>query len=190
MFTRHNRRRVSPGVKTPRTTSTHKKSASPTRGEVGRGFESAELRQVDLQAFVEKVSLDFFGRPFTHQAIYNNRLQTTAGRYHLADHHIDFNPKMAHRADFIGIVKHELTHYHLHLAHRGYQHKDADFKKLLQQVGGSRYAPALEPRKQQSVKWHYRCQNGHDFYRKRRVDTKKYRCGQCRTQLTLVEEMR
>lgn len=190
MFTRRKRQQVRAGMKASRPTAAYRKSAAAKGSQLGRGFESAELRQDDLQAFVEKVSLESFGRPFRHQAIYNNRLQTTGGRYHLADHHIDFNPKMAHQDDFIGVVKHELTHYHLHLAHRGYQHKDADFKSLLQQVGGSRYAPALGPTKQQTVKWHYRCQNGHDFYRKRRVDTKKYRCGQCRTQLTLVEEMR
>ncbi|WP_061993049.1 SprT family protein [Fructobacillus ficulneus] len=148
------------------------------------------MNQVDLQALVEKISLEFFGRPFQHQAIYNSRLQTTGGRYHLKDHHIDFNPKMANRPEFIGIIKHELTHYHLHLAHRGYQHRDADFKKLLAQVGGSRYAPNIKSSQAQQGKWHYRCEHGHDFFRQRRVDINRYRCGQCRGKLHLVDQLK
>ncbi|GAP02424.1 protein SprT-like [Fructobacillus pseudoficulneus] len=169
-------------------TQSHKHAAVKNAGEVQTGA-LANLDEADLQAFVERVSLEFFGQPFRHRAVYNSRLQTTGGRYHLKDHHIDFNPKMAHRSDFIGIVKHELTHYHLHLAQRGYQHRDADFKRLLAQVGGSRYAPAIRPAKQQPFRWHYQCTNGHDFYRKRRVDTDRYRCGQCRSRLRLVEKM-
>ena len=33
-----------------------------------------------------------FQKPFLHQATFNRRLKTTGGRYHLASHHLDFNP--------------------------------------------------------------------------------------------------
>ncbi len=47
---------------------------------------------------------------------------------------LDFNPKLfavypASVTD--GIIKHELVHYHLYDHHRGYQHRDHDFKQLL-----------------------------------------------------------
>ncbi len=48
----------------------------------------------------------------------------------------------------IGIIKHELCHYHLHRLGLGYQHKDRDFKTLLQKVGGSCYAPDIGLRRQ------------------------------------------
>ena len=49
--------------------------------------------------------------------------------------HLDFNPKMANRAEFDGIILHELVHYHLYDQQRGYKHKDREFKDLLAQVG-------------------------------------------------------
>lgn len=48
----------------------------------------------ELQELVEKISLEFFDKPFQHKAVFNARLKTTGGRYHLNDHHLDFNPKM------------------------------------------------------------------------------------------------
>ena len=39
--------------------------------------------------------------------------------------------------ELIGIIKHELCHYHLHLEGKGYQHRDKDFKELLKKVGGT-----------------------------------------------------
>ncbi|MCK8616757.1 SprT family protein [Fructobacillus sp. M158] len=139
--------------------------------------------QVALQERVEQVSLSSFGQPFRHVAVFNRRLQTTGGRYHLSDHHLDFNPKMAKRADFDAVIKHELCHYHLHLAGRGYRHRDQDFKRLLQQVGGSRYAPDVGARRTVQRKYHYLCENGHSIDRVRPVDVQRYRCGRCRGRL-------
>lgn len=48
----------------------------------------------ELQNLVERWSQESFGRPFLHQAVFNRRLKTTGGRYHLGDHHIDINPLM------------------------------------------------------------------------------------------------
>lgn len=100
----------------------------------------------ELQARVEAISLKAFHQPFRHHAVFNNRLKTTGGRFHPADMNLDFNPKLfavypASVTD--GIIKHELVHYHLYDHHRGYQHRDHDFKQLLTAVGGSRFAPPL-----------------------------------------------
>ncbi len=79
---------------------------------------------------------------------------------------------MANLPEFEGIVKHELVHYHLHIQQRGYQHKDLDFKKLLAQVGGSRFAPSLKQEQIRQCFWLYCCENGHNMTRKRRFQEK------------------
>lgn len=136
-----------------------------------------------LQQLVEKISLKFFKRPFEHRAYFNNRLKTTGGRYHLNDHHLDFNPKLL-QLDYevlIGIIKHELCHYHLHLSGQGFEHKDQSFKKLLAQVGGLRYTPRLY-----ADKYQYQCQNcGQLYYRQRKMNLQRYCCGKCRGKLML-----
>lgn len=82
------------------------------------------MEQKVLQQLVEQISLEFFDRPFKHQATFNPRLRTTGGRYHLRSHDLDFNLQVLETfgmSEFIGVIKHELCHYHLHLANRGYQ---------------------------------------------------------------------
>ncbi|TYO58415.1 SprT family protein, partial [Enterococcus faecium] len=49
------------------------------------------MTQEELQQLVEEISLKSFQLPFKHQAMFNPRLRTTGGRYHLNDHHLDFN---------------------------------------------------------------------------------------------------
>ncbi|MCP0887509.1 SprT family protein [Ligilactobacillus sp. WILCCON 0076] len=143
------------------------------------------MNDAELTKKVQEISLESFGIPFTHQAFFNSRLKTTGGRYRLKDHNIEINPKMIAEYDysvFEGIVKHELCHYHLHLANCGYQHKDRDFKRLLKRVGASRYAPAAA----RKYRYVYQCSNCKKlYYRKRKVDMTKYVCSQCRGQLTL-----
>jgi SprT-like protein len=104
----------------------------------------------------------------------------------LASHDLEFNFKMANLPEFEGIVKHELVHYHLHIKQRGYQHKDLDFKKLLAQVGGSRFAPSLKQGQTTRYFWLYCCENGHNIPRKRRFQEKNYRCGQCGEKIRFV----
>lgn len=141
------------------------------------------MTQQELQWLVEELSLSVFNKPFTHRAVFNSRLKTTGGRYHLSDHHLDFNPTMLteHGMEvFIGIIKHELCHYHLHLAGLGHRHQDPAFKALLARTGGLRYAPPAK----RTAKHRYRCQNcGCEIRRQRRVDIKKYVCGKCRGRL-------
>ncbi|WP_125707336.1 SprT family protein [Lacticaseibacillus porcinae] len=140
----------------------------------------------ELQALVAEVSQQSFHRPFLNEAHFNPRLKTTGGRFHLKDHNLDFNPKLfaaITRDQQLGIIKHELCHYHLYQMHRGYQHRDADFKALLQAVGGSRFAPSL-PR---AAKYIYVCaQCGTEYRRQRRIDTRKYACGKCHGKLHLM----
>lgn len=141
----------------------------------------------ELQQLVEEVSLEFFQKPFVHQATFNARLKTTGGRYHLKDHHLDFNPRMLvlEREEFIAIIKHELCHYHLHLEGKGYQHKDPEFKALLAQTGGSRFAPNLQKEVKLLVYQCQKCQRS--VHRRRRINTQRYVCGYCQGRLQWKE---
>ena len=150
------------------------------------------MNQEGLQRLVEDISLKYFQRPFLHQMKINKRMRTTGGRYHLDDHHIEINQHFLdekYHADLVGIIKHELCHYHLHLANRGYRHRDQDFKILLKKVGGSRYAPDIGLRKKQKMKYLYVCTNCKTLYpRVRKLDTKRFICGKCHSKLVLKEK--
>lgn len=149
------------------------------------------LTEVELQKLVEEISLAYFGQPFKYQAKINRRFKTTGGRYHLADHHLEFNVHYLvpeRRTELIGIIKHELTHYHLHLAHLGYRHQDSDFKLLLKKVGGSRYAPDIGLRKKKTVKYRYQCQGCKLIYpRQRALNLRQVVCGKCHSGLILLK---
>lgn len=139
-----------------------------------------------LTQLVQQISLEFFKRPFTHQAVFNKRLKTTGGRYHLNDHHIDINPLLLNVDEEIlyGVIKHELCHYHLHLQGKGYRHADQDFKKLLEAVGGLRFTPRL-----QQPKYCYQCKDcRQEYFRMRRLDVRKYACGKCAGRLQLIKD--
>lgn len=93
--------------------------------------------------------------------------------------------------ELIGIIKHELCHYHLHLEGKGYKHRDNDFKKLLRTVEAPRYCSslpeALEKRKRRTVLT-YICSDCRIVYkRKKRIDTKRYVCGTCNGKLVFIE---
>lgn len=149
------------------------------------------MTPAEIQQRVMLLSQQAFGRPFDHQATFNARLKTTGGRYFTHSHHLEFNPKMAALPEFDGIIKHELVHYHLHLQHQGYRHRDRDFKQLLAAVGGARYAPKLAVTTAPKPKrlWRYQCCNGHVLTRQRRIQVDKYRCGQCHGTLRLLGEV-
>lgn len=137
----------------------------------------------ELQALVEKVSLEYFKKPFRHEATFNKRLQTTGGRYHLNTGHLDFNPlvyEIYGLDELLGVIKHELCHYHLHLENKGYQHKDKDFKVLLNATGGSRFVKPLKVKRKIE---HYVCiRCGSDIFRQRKINVKRFVC-QCGGQL-------
>ena len=133
----------------------------------------------ELQLLVEKISLTYFKKPFLHQASFNSRLKTTGGRYHLSSSNLDFNPRVLDihgKEELIGVIKHELCHYHLHLEGKGYQHKDRDFKDLLNKTGGSRFVQPLVDRK---YLHRYQCEKcGAPISRQRKINTKRFVC-QC-----------
>lgn len=144
---------------------------------------------MDLNKYVQEVSLQDFGKEFRHVAVWNRRLRSTGGRFFPKDGHLDFNPKHLEEQGlevFRKIVRHELCHYHLYYEKKGYRHGDKDFKELLAAVDGLRYAPKLEQTAKPSLL--YTCQScGQVYQRKRRIDLKKYRCGRCRGKLTLKD---
>ncbi|GAE28908.1 SprT family protein [Alkalihalobacillus hemicellulosilyticus] len=146
------------------------------------------LNENSLQKLVEEISLTYFNRPFQHRALYNNRLRTTGGRYLLHSHHIEINPKQVIHFGYeglVGIIKHELCHYHLHIEGEGYKHQDREFKSLMKKVGAPRYCDMIPGMKREHKATHvYRCLGcSLEYVRKRRIDTSKFVCGKCRGKL-------
>jgi len=102
----------------------------------------------------------------------------------LADHSIEINPivfKKYGMEELIGVIKHELCHYHLHIEGKGYKHRDADFKNLLTMTSSPRFCKPLGERNKKNISAHlYICTNCDLRYaRKRRMNVEKYRCGKC-----------
>jgi len=145
-----------------------------------------------LQEWVEAISLQYFGRPFLHRATFNRRLRSTGGRYFTQTHNIEISIKQyeAYGAEEVEkIIKHELCHYHLHLQNKGYRHRDADFRKLLQKVGGSRYCRALpQATRPETYRYLLVCANCRaEYRRKRKINVRNYACGKCYGHLNLYK---
>ncbi|MFJ8248167.1 SprT family protein [Peribacillus asahii] len=153
------------------------------------------MNDEQLQTLVEAISLSDFQKTFEHRAYFNPRLRTTGGRYLLTSHNIEINKKYYEEQgmeELIGIVKHELCHYHLHLEKKGYQHKDADFKHLLKKVGAPRFCKplAVNNKRYKTKIYEYSCKACHQQYmRKRRVNINRFVCGKCKGVLSLVREI-
>lgn len=146
---------------------------------------------MNLTDYVRQVSLEDFGKSFKHQAQWNTSLRSTGGRFFPKDGHLDFNPKVYQELGlevFRKIVRHELCHYHLYYEDKGYKHKDIDFKELLKEVDGLRFVPPLSSVSQKPALV-YKCHScGQTYQRKRRIDTKRYRCGLCHGKLILQNQ--
>ncbi len=147
------------------------------------------ISQKKLEELVDELSKKYFDKPFIDEVMFNNRLRTTGGRYIPSRRTIELNPKFLTelgQEEFIGIIKHELCHYHLHIEGKGYKHRDPDFRELLRKTGSPRFCQAL-PSARKQTRHRYQCRDcGHIYERARRVDTKKYRCGRCRGKLVKV----
>ncbi|RSL29152.1 SprT family protein [Salibacterium salarium] len=146
------------------------------------------MEEGELNKLTQEISMSYFAKPFLHKAVFNNRLRTTGGRYMLSTHNIEINPKQYEKfgqQELILILKHELCHYHLHLEGKGYKHKDKDFKRLLDKVGGARHCRSIpEQRNKSKTVHHYQCAScGIDYRRLRRMDTSKYVCGSCKGEI-------
>lgn len=146
----------------------------------------------ELVKLIKKVSQDYFGKPFVHQAFFNPRLKTTGGRFHLNDRHIDINPKIYQQFGYdelVGVIKHELCHYHLYNDGLPAQHKDHEFKTLLQQVGGLRFSP-IHSSVKRKIFHVYQCDRcGTIYHRVRKINLRKYVCGKCHDKLKYLKDI-
>ena len=144
------------------------------------------MNEHELQQLTMEISRTSFHREFTHKITYNRRLRSSGGRYLLKTGNIEINPLVEQELGIealVGVIKHELCHYHLHQTGGGYRHRDADFKRLLHQVGGSRFVERMnEPN------FLYECTACHHRYpRMRKMNTNRYVCGKCRGKLILLD---
>lgn len=143
----------------------------------------------ELNQLTQEISIEYFERPFLHEASFNKRLRTTGGRYLLKTGNIEINYRIIELygiEELINVLKHELCHYHLHQRNEGYHHRDKNFKELLSKVGGARYVKPLTTAEESAYRYHLRCRKcGQDYYRKQRVDVRKHRCGKCSGRLDL-----
>lgn len=148
------------------------------------------LSDVFLQRWIEEISLKDFHKPFQHHARYNPRLRSSGGRYLLKDHSIEINPRqLTHfgEEEVLGIIRHELCHYHLHREGKGYRHRDHAFKELLKQVQGTRYSRPIRKRRERPIRFFLQCTScGMRYPRKRRINPDRYRCGICGGGLMLI----
>ena len=156
-------------------------------------FNRGELMSDEqLHELVNHVSNEVFGKEFQHKAYFNKRLRTSGGRYMLRSHNIEINPLVFGKYgldELLGVIKHELCHYHLHIEGRGYQHRDADFRELLKITNSPRFCSTLVDRKVSKItkRYTYKCAKCSLLYnRKIRLNTQKYRCGKCYGGLILV----
>mgnify|MGYP001790740661 FL=1 len=144
------------------------------------------MNEHELQQLTEEISRTSFHREFTHQISYNKRMSYSGGRYLLKTGNIEINPLVEQELGLealIGVIKHELCHYHLHQTGGGYRHRDADFKRLLHQVGGSRFVERMK-----EPNFIYECTACHHRYpRMRKMNTNRYVCGKCRGKLILLD---
>ena len=144
------------------------------------------MNEHELQQLTEEISRTSFHREFTHKITYNRRLRSSGGRYLLQTGNIEINPLVEQELGLealIGVIKHELCHYHLHQTGGGYRHRDADFKRLLHQVGGSRFVERMK-----EPNFIYECTACHHRYpRMRKMNTNRYVCGKCRGKLILLD---
>lgn len=145
------------------------------------------MDEKEIQQLVEEVSLRYFGMPFLHKAMFNNRLRTTGGRYLLKSHNIELNYRyyeMYGKEELVGIIKHELCHYHLHITGRGYKHRDRDFRELLKKVGAPRFCKRMINEEEEKKVYMYECMEcSLQYVRRRQINTKRYVCGKCKGKL-------
>ena len=144
------------------------------------------MNEHELQQLTMEISRTSFHREFTHKITYNRRLRSSGGRYLLKTGNIEINPLVEQELGLealIGVIKHELCHYHLHQTGGGYRHRDADFKRLLHQVGGSRFVERMK-----EPNFIYECTACHHRYpRMRKMNTNRYVCGKCCGKLILLD---
>lgn len=151
----------------------------------------ARLCDDALRIEINNISNTYFGKPFDHDARYNNRLRTTGGRYLPGKQMIEVNPKYVHEMPYnevIGIIKHELCHYHLHMDGKPFGHGDRAFKQLLKKTNSPRFCKPLPSTIKNQVVHTYICKSCRTIYRrKRKVNVDRVRCGKCKDTIVFKE---
>lgn len=146
----------------------------------------------ELTILIKRISTEYFHKTFDNVAQFNSRLRTTGGRFHLEDGHIDINPKILEKYDeemLIGVIKHELVHYHLYYSGGKHDHGSKAFKDLLKKVGGLRYAPELTPKRKRTYKIYQCSRCGLEYKRIKKINTRQFVCGKCRGKLVFIKEI-
>ncbi|WP_027964896.1 SprT family protein [Halalkalibacillus halophilus] len=149
------------------------------------------MENKELQQITEQISQNDFNRPFNDRIIFNPRLRTTGGRYIPTRRIIEINKKYyteLGRDELVGIIKHELCHYHLHIEGKPFHHRSAEFKKLLSQTNAPRFCERLPSEASQSTLIYQCGQCGMKYNRKRKLNTERYRCGKCRGEIFFIEK--
>ncbi|PLR65875.1 SprT family protein [Bacillus sp. UMB0893] len=147
------------------------------------------MNEAQLQELVESISITHFNKKFLHKASFNNRLRTTGGRYLLRTSNIEINPKYLAEGleEVVGIIKHELCHYHLHIEGRGYKHGDPEFKELLAKVKAPRFCKPLQTAARTKKTIEYQCSSCLLLYKRyKRMNINKYVCGKCGGKIKLI----
>ncbi|WP_343781461.1 SprT family protein [Alkalibacillus silvisoli] len=148
------------------------------------------MKQEELELLTNKLSQQFFGKPFVDSVQFNNRLRTTGGRYIPAKRTIEINPKYYKELgeeDLMGIIKHELCHYHLHIEGKPYHHRSREFRALLEETGSPRFCGTL-PSEEDKKKHQFQCRScGLTFKRKRKINPARYRCGKCQGKIVQIQ---
>ncbi len=151
-----------------------------------------QVNDKEIQRLVEEISLRYFEMPFLHRATFNMRLRTTGGRYVLKSHNIELNYhyyKLYGREELIGIIKHELCHYHLHIEGKGYQHRDRDFRQLLEKVDAPRFCKRMPVSNKGERTYVYECvECSFQYVRRRQMNIRKYVCGRCKGKVKQIEK--
>lgn len=148
------------------------------------------LSDEELTRQIQELSIKFFQKPFVDKGRYNNRLRTTGGRYIPSKRLIEINPKYVKEElynEVIGIIKHELCHYHLHIEGEPFGHGDRAFKDLLRKTNSPRFCKPLPSSVKKEVIHTYICTMCSVVYhRRRRVNIEEVRCGKCNNKIKFV----
>ncbi|MBU5595718.1 SprT family protein [Amphibacillus sp. MSJ-3] len=149
------------------------------------------MNDIQLQRLVSDLSKQFFQKSFKDQAVFNSRLRTTGGRYLPDKRTIEINPKYLAELgmdEMVGIIKHELCHYHLHITGKPFGHGDKAFKTLLKETNSPRHCQPLPSEVDKlSLVYKYKCQScGQLYKRRRKVNINRYSCGHCKGKISPV----
>lgn len=141
----------------------------------------------ELTAYVKKLSMKKFGKPFKSWVAWNATMRYLGGKtYCGTDNHIELNPKISQMSGFRETVLHELCHYHLTKNKKTPQHNSKAFMSLLEKVGGTRYcqpwkADALNIK--MTPRWDYYCPKCQRHFLYKQTRDKRY-CRICKKRLT------